>query len=121
MQVTSPLLKFKALGADQLPDKWEIGKEYRLKLLLFGIIPLGRHFIKIIEINPEKKIIISAEHGFVTKTWNHVIKIDSKDDFNIIYTDDIEIKAGIFTLSIWLFAHVFYRYRQRRWKELLKG
>ena len=121
MHVTSPLLKFKALDAYQLPDKWEIGKEHQLKLLLFGIIPLGRHFIKIIEIDPEEKLIVSAEHGFLTKTWNHFIKIDSKDDSNIIYTDEIEIKAGVFTLSIWLFAHIFYRYRQRRWKELLKG
>ncbi|MFO7859839.1 MAG: hypothetical protein R6U41_01320 [Desulfosalsimonas sp.] len=36
------------------------------------------------------------------------------------YTDKIEISAGLLSPLIWLFAHVFYRHRQRRWKLLLE-
>ena len=83
------------------------------------IVPLGEHFIKLAEINQNKKNIVSKEHGKLTKVWNHIIKIVPIDDQNIEYTDKIEIKAGVLTLSIWLFAHIFYRHRQRRWKKLL--
>ena len=119
IHVASPLLKFKPQDGCQLPEKWHVGKEYQLKLSFLGIIPLGRHFIKLIEINPEKKEIVSNEHGLLTKTWNHRIKTEPIDRHNITYMDEIEIKAGVLTFSIWLFAHVFYRHRQRKWKKLL--
>ena len=119
MHVSSPLLKFKPLTGRHLPEKWNIGEEYQLNLSFLGIIPLGKHFIELIEINSEKNEIISNEHGFLTKTWNHRIKIEPINDNSIKYTDEIEIKAGVLTLSIWLFAHVFYRHRQKKWKKLL--
>jgi len=37
------------------------------------------------------------------------------------YTDQIDIQAGILTPPIWLFAHIFYRYRQRRWRHLVRA
>ena len=119
MYVASPLLKFEPLDDCQLPAKWHVGEEYHLNLSLFGIIPLGRHSIKITEINSEKKMIISNEHGHLTKKWNHRIKVEPKNSHSIYYTDEIEIEAGVLTFSIWLFAHIFYRHRQRRWKNYL--
>jgi len=38
----------------------------------------------------------------------------------VSYTDEIEIQAGWLTPVIWLFAHIFYRHRQRRWKVMMK-
>jgi len=39
----------------------------------------------------------------------------------VSYTDEIEIQAGWLTPGIWLFAQLFYRHRQRRWKALLRS
>jgi len=119
MHVSSPILKFRPQNNFTLPEKWELGKEYKLKLYFLGIIPLGDHYITLAEINQNRKIIVSNEHGKLTKVWNHIIKIVPINDQTIEYTDEIEIKAGVLTLSIWLFAHLFYRHRQRRWKKLL--
>ena len=119
MHVASPILKFKPQEGQSLPEKWILGTEYKLRISSFGIIPLGNHFIRLVELNKEEKRIISNEHGKLTKVWNHIINFDAIDDQTINYTDEIEIKAGILTLPIWLFAHVFYRHRQRKWKKLL--
>lgn len=119
MHVASPILKFKPHEGHTLPEKWILGTEYKLRISSFGIIPLGNHFIRLVELNKEEKRIISNEHGMLTKVWNHTIILNAIDDRSINYTDEIEIKAGILTLTIWLFAHVFYRYRQRKWKKLL--
>ena len=119
MHVASPILKFKPQKNHSLPEKWALGNEYKLKLSFFGIIPLGGHFIKLVELNKEEKKIVSNEHGNLTKVWNHIIKLKPIDEQTIEYTDEIEIKAGILTFSIWLFAHIFYRHRQSRWKKLL--
>lgn len=32
----------------------------------------------------------------------------------------VEIRAGVLTPLVWLFAQVFFRYRQMRWRSLLK-
>lgn len=119
MHVASPILKFKPKGSYTIPENWELGREYKLKLYFFGILPLGDHCIKLAEINPIKKTIISNERGNLARVWNHTIKISPNDEKSIEYMDEIEIKAGLFTLPIWLFAHAFYRHRQRKWKEIL--
>jgi hypothetical protein len=119
MHVASPILKFRPQKGQSLPDKWILGMEYKLRISSFGIIPLGNHFIRLVELNKEEKRIISNEHGMLTRAWNHTITLNAIDDQTIKYTDKIEIKAGILTFSIWLFAHVFYRHRQRKWKKLL--
>lgn len=34
------------------------------------------------------------------------------------YTDEVEIRAGRLTPLVWLFGHLFFRYRQMRWRTL---
>lgn len=121
MHVASPILKFKPQKGSFVSEKWVLGSEYKFKLYLFGIIPIGDHFIKLAELNQEENKIVSHERGSLVKVWNHTIKWDAIDDQTIVYTDGIEISAGIMTLSIWLFAHIFYRHRQKKWNKLLEG
>jgi len=39
----------------------------------------------------------------------------------LICRDRVANNAGILTPCIWLFAQLFYRHRQRRWRQLVKG
>ncbi|WP_145177959.1 hypothetical protein [Gimesia aquarii] len=121
MYVASPILKFKPEQGHPVPEKWGRGTEYKLKVFLFGILPLGSHIIKLVELNKEKNLIVSHEHGNLTKAWNHRIKFNAIDDETIEYSDEIEIHAGIGTLFVWLFAHIFYRHRQIKWKKLFQS
>lgn len=118
--VASPILRFRPQLNHTLPEKWELGKEYKLKLSFFNVIPLGDHIIKVVEINKQEKVIISNEYGNLTKVWNHTIKLMPIDNNRIRYTDEIDIQSGLLTLFVWLFAHFFYRHRQIKWKKLLK-
>jgi hypothetical protein len=34
------------------------------------------------------------------------------------YSDEIEVRAGALPPLVWLYAQLFYRYRQRRWRRL---
>ena len=47
MHVASPILKFSPQGNQPIPDKWTLGRVYKLRLSLFGIFPLGKHSITI--------------------------------------------------------------------------
>ena len=121
MYVASPILTFKPANESPLPEKWETERMYKLKLFLFRLIPLGAHNIQLVEINRTKNRIVSKEHGKLAREWNHIIWFQKINDNKIHYTDQIEIKAGLITVVIWLFAHAFYRHRQRRWKKLLNS
>ncbi len=121
IHVASPILKFRLKEGHSIPEKWSPGSEYIFKLSFFGIFPLGDHVIKLVELNKEENLLISNEHGKLSKVWNHIIKFNAIDNQTIEYTDEIEIKAGILTLSIWLFARIFYRHRQNKWKKLIGG
>ena len=118
--VASPVLSFRPLFKEELDGEWVIGKTYELKLYFLNILPLGRHRIKIVTIDRESNTIISNESGMLTPVWNHTIWFRQVEQSKLSYTDEIEIKAGWLTVAIWVFAHMFYRHRQKRWKILLK-
>jgi hypothetical protein len=119
MHVAAPILVFKPQHGTRMPEKWEVGETYALKLYAFHIIPLGKHSIDVKRIDPENREILTHEHGSLTKTWNHLIRMKEIDGTTAWYTDEIEIEAGIITPLIWAFAHIFYRHRQRKWKKVL--
>ena len=118
--VASPVLSFKPLVMGELDGEWIIGKTYELKLYFLNILPLGLHRIKIVTIDRESNIIVSNESGMLARVWNHTIRFHQGEQGKLSYTDEIEIKAGWLTMAIWVFAHLFYRHRQKRWKILLK-
>ncbi|MFO7846240.1 MAG: hypothetical protein ACQETF_11215 [Bacteroidota bacterium] len=118
--VAAPVLKFIPVGTDDFDDPWEINRDYNLKLYLFGLIPLGSHNIRLLKADKRRNIIESREKGLLTRVWNHTITFHEVGDRKVHYTDKIEIKAGVLTPVIYVFAQLFYRHRQRRWKRLLK-
>jgi hypothetical protein len=119
LYVTRGLMGFKSLTSN-LPSEWQQGNTEKLRIMLFGIIPAWSHQISFKDISDSKMAMLTHESGGVVKTWNHNISVKPVDNNSCYYTDDVEIKAGIFTPIIWLYAHMFYRYRQLRWRFLVK-
>ncbi len=117
--VTYPILNFSPATKGELDEEWILGKTYELKLYFLNILPIGRHNIKILTIDKKSNRIVSHESGTLAKIWNHTIRFHQAEKNKLSYTDEIRIEAGWLTLPLWLFAHFFYRYRQRRWKILL--
>lgn len=118
MHVMKPMARFVMEDDDGL-DNWVEGKTYTGKSYMFLIIPVGKRRIRLEEINENKKYIQSREHGEIgLKKWDHLITIEPASDNTTRYTDKIKIDAGILTLPYFLFASLFYRHRQRRWRKL---
>ena len=118
--VASPILKFIPVGKNIFDKEWELNRDYVLKLYLFGFLPLGNHTIRLINIDRSENKIESTESGLLARVWNHTIQFQEIEENRVHYMDIIEIKAGLLTPMIWIFAHLFYRHRQRRWRKLLR-
>ena len=120
IKIASPIMSYKPLDPETLPPRWEAGKDYFVKLYLFKKIPMGKHRIGIVYFNEEILQAKSDESGAIARLWTHVMTLKPYDHNATFYADEIEIKAGIWTVLVWLFANYFYRHRQRKWKALLK-
>ncbi len=118
--VASPILSFQPLVKGEFDEKWVIGKTYELNLYFLNVLPLGRHRTKIVTIDKESNTIASTESSTLVPVWNHTIRFNQCEQNKLIYTDEIEIKAGWLTIFVWIFAQLFYRHRQKRWKLMLK-
>ncbi|KJS29890.1 MAG: hypothetical protein VR64_18660 [Desulfatitalea sp. BRH_c12] len=118
--VASPIVSFVPVREGGLSGEWQVGVPYQLKLYFLKLIPLGRHTIQLVRIDKEANKIISQERGLLARVWNHIICFREVALGVVSYTDEIEIRAGWLTPAIWLFAQLFYRHRQRRWKVLLR-
>lgn len=118
--VTHPLLKIMPLTLESLPERFERGS-YLMKLYLLGFLPLGRHTIRIVKLDATQHELLTEESGTLLKTWNHRITLRSDPSGRTLYRDALDLDAGWLTLAVQLFAQVFYRYRQARWRTLAPG
>ena len=114
--VAKPLLCFKG----DLPERWPgPGGVVRVeKMLLFCVIPAWSHELRMIRFDENEREILSNEQGGPVKIWNHRITVEPLSEKRCHYTDELEVRAGTLTPLIWLFAHLFYKYRQMRWRSL---
>jgi hypothetical protein len=64
--------------------------------------------------------IQSRESEPLVRRWDHLIRIRPTPDGQTLYSDEIIIEAGWVTLVVWLFAHCFYRHRQRKWRRIAR-
>lgn len=116
LYITRGLLGFR--GAENWPEEFEEGQVVETKLLFFNIIPAWEHRLHVIRIDHENMEIASQEGGGIVRQWDHRKWIENGSESSCLYVDEIDIDAGVFTFFIWIFAHVFYRYRQRRMRKL---
>ncbi len=118
--VAAPLLIFRSCERDGFPDTWSPGP-HRVWMFAFGVLPLGPQTVGI-EIGPNENGVYRVRDngsGLLAKTWDHHIII-KPDGAGTHYTDHVRVEAGLLTLFVWAFASVFYRWRQMRWRALVR-
>jgi ligand-binding SRPBCC domain-containing protein len=116
--VTRGLLGFRMDG--DAPERLAEGETYRMRLLFFGLLPAWRHEIRVVRLDDTHREIRTEEHGGPVHTWRHRIAVDEEGWGSTRYLDEIEIAAGVATPFVWVYAQLFYRYRQRRWRRLAR-
>ena len=114
--VAQGFLKFSE--ARHFPLEWAQGQKLQTRLWFFHIIPgWWQHYMEAVEVDDTRRVIRSHENSFCY-TWDHIIHIVETRS-GCAYSDEIVINAGLLTVFIWLYANVFYRYRQARWRRLV--
>lgn len=124
--VSAPILSFEPVQPKRLPTTW-CSANYLVRLKFLGLIPIGLHWIMIsfprqrASDNRQEYAIRDNGYGKLAKKWDHRITIEPTRDGKARYTDQVNIQAGLLTPFIWAFSQVFFRHRQRCWRELVKS
>ncbi len=121
--ITYPMMSFTATNANEYTGDWA-EKKLEVSMKLFGFLPFGKQYFGIEKIQEDDKdeyIIRDNGYGELVHKWDHWVFVRRTNKENkTIYIDRIEVKAGFLTIFVWLFANIFYRWRQLRWKKLIK-
>ncbi|WP_278265375.1 hypothetical protein [Nocardia sp. AG03] len=89
-------------------------------LWAFHVLPLYRHTIEVLDVDEASGTIRTHEHGGALRSWNHTLHVEARTDHTCHYTDTIEIDAGPATALVAVVATGIFRYRQRRWRHLVR-
>lgn len=89
-------------------------------LLLGGLLPIHRHHLELVRVDHAAMTLSSHERGGVLRRWDHDIVVEPLGGDRSRYTDRVLIDAGPATVPIAVFAWLFYRYRQSRWRRLAR-
>jgi hypothetical protein len=87
-------------------------------LRFLGVLPGWTHTLRVERL--AEREIASREHGGPVKQWNHTLTFEPTSPSTCRYTDSVEVRAGVATPLVALFAHLIYRYRQARWRALAR-
>lgn len=117
-EVTRGLMGFSLL-AGELPEHFEPGETFELRMKMVGVLPLGRHTIHVESVDDTTRTIQTRERSALIDRWDHRITVEP-DGNGTLYRDYVEIEAGPKTAAVWAFAQGLYRYRHRRWKGLAR-
>ena len=119
LYVTRGLLSY--TDTDQWPPKlFSEGTTLTTRVRLFGLGPSSPHHVQVVRVDEAQSEIETMESGALVRVWNHRMRVEPVLETACRYTDCIEVQAGLLTPLVWLFAAGFYRYRQRRWRQLLR-
>jgi hypothetical protein len=118
LHITHGMLGFR--GSESWPEVFREGTVIHTRLLFFHVIPGWKHALRVVRVDRDTFTLLSEESGGIVKAWNHRIRLEPQSHDRCRYTDEIDIEAGLFTPLIWVWAHIFYRYRQHRWRRLAR-
>lgn len=118
--VAWPVQRFVPVAPPRWPEVWGPG-QYQVRLWTFGCLPFGLH--KIVFVYPPSEArcyrMLDDGAGKLIRQWRHLITIKTLGGDRCRYTDVVDIRAGLLTPFVYLFAVLFYRHRQRRWRKLV--
>lgn len=118
-----PLVRFLPVGDGEF-EAFEPGGRYPVELRLFGVLPFGTQWIVTsmheTETSEWPKQLRDNGYSALISKWDHWITIAPDGKGSTRYKDEIDISAGLITPMIWVFAQMFYRHRQIRWRGLAR-
>jgi hypothetical protein len=110
--------RFEPVGDETVPATWAAGGHFRLKPYIFGVLPSGVHEFKVVRIDHAAREMHFSEHDAVVSRWEHLIRVRPAAA-GCIYSDTIDLDAGLLTPVVFLWSKAFYTARQRRLRRLL--
>ena len=116
--VTKGVLGFRVPGG--LPPTLREGESVTGRLMLFHVLPLWRHEIRVESVDDRELVIQTREHGGPLRRWDHRISVRQSMGPRSLYTDRVDIGGGPLAPPTWVFVQVFFRYRQYRWRGLAR-
>jgi hypothetical protein len=116
--VVAGFMKFRPVEPAALPDRWTPG-EYKVLMLAFHVLPVGWQIVRIEKPDENDEWFLRDNGlGSIARSWDHRIFVAPEGE-GTRYVDEVRIDAGILTWPVALYAALFYRYRQRRWRKLV--
>jgi hypothetical protein len=119
LEVAAPLVRLVPVGA-AFPERWTEGLTLRCRSYLFGFLPLGTRALTFERIDQSAREIQTRESDPLVRRWDHCLRVRPAAGGRTLYTDEIDIDAGLLTPVVWLFAYWFYRHRQMRWRNVAR-
>lgn len=120
--VVRPIITIRPSDPPVFPDKWE-EETYETRVALFGVLPMGRQWIKVeFEPGEDGETLSGRDAGWSDsiERWDHRISVRRIDAGSTWYADTVTLEAGWKTRFTAWFVRMLFRHRQRRLRKLAK-
>src|SRR5207247_2095722 len=95
VKVAAPMVKILPMPGEDFPEIWQAKQTYRCRSFLYGFVPAGVRTIYLENVDNSTREIQSREHDWLIRRWDHLIMIQPYGENQSLYSDKVEIDAGM--------------------------
>lgn len=126
--VSGPILHMRSCEPEGFPDAWREYGPHRIKIWLFGVLPMGTQTIDISFTERPGGVRMMIDSGepksglmTVIKSWDHRMAISAAPGGKTLYRDRLVVKAGMLTPVVWLSMWAFWQIRAKKIKQAARS
>ncbi|RED11934.1 SRPBCC family protein [Pontivivens insulae] len=96
----------------------EVGKPMTVDVTFWGVLKIKGHRMEVVEMDRAGRWLQSREAGGAIRHWDHRLSVQPRDDGTAVWTDRVDIDAGVQTAFMAQFARYLYK-RRHRYRQAL--
>lgn len=123
-RVSAPFTRFRPVDS-ALPERFDTDTDYRVTVLAFGLIPIGRQTIRLVDqvdhwATRSTTDVGHGDSGALAQLsgWRHQMRLQARPDGHTDFRDELQAKAGVLTPFAWLGLQVFWWWRASRLRRI---
>lgn len=117
-RLSRPLLSLRYLSKPA--EQWEKGSHTRIKMYLFGFIPLGEHEIRFSELDKDTLTFVTEEKGKSVQSWRHEYRVKAVSPTECVSESTITFEAGSANRRVGAFIRILYPFRHFRLRRMFR-
>ena len=100
-----------------MPARWQADSTYTFKLVMNGLFPYGKHYVRYETLDSLTHTFQSRESGRSVPVWDHYLRLTPASDSSCVLHEELVIRAGPINWYVASYARSLFKAKHARLRQ----